>query len=185
MPSRTSTELLTSSLASTRDLGSRPAILNRLATVVPSPLSVMVTTPTRLCSSSATCARPLQCAVHLNDSYLGRPGSPHARVVFQDSELSAVVNPKGWDRTHKDDEEAYEDVSSFNNRKLGAGITPCTGTPNQKWVVQNSWVRTLSPCGLLTLISCTVAGGLSTTTTAKATLFAVIGRASGGLYKAG
>lgn len=58
-------------------------------------------------------------------------GLPHARVVFQDSELSAVVNPKGWDRTHKDDEEAYEDVSSFNNRKLGAGITPCTGTPNQ------------------------------------------------------
>ncbi|GMF30887.1 unnamed protein product [Phytophthora lilii] len=53
-------------------------------------------------------------------TYLGRPWMPYARVVWQYSELSDVVNPKGWSTW--DDKTSTDNVyfREFNNTGPGA-----------------------------------------------------------------
>ena len=53
--------------------------------------------------------------------YLGRPWREHARVVFQNSELSAVINPEGW-RIWNDGDERTDGVlfGEFGNTGPGA-----------------------------------------------------------------
>ncbi|GMF51824.1 unnamed protein product [Phytophthora fragariaefolia] len=59
---------------------------------------------------------------HYNKSsaYLGRPWFPYARVVFQNSELGDVINPKGWQEWNKDNNTANVYFKEFNNRGPGA-----------------------------------------------------------------
>ncbi|GMF58582.1 unnamed protein product [Phytophthora fragariaefolia] len=59
---------------------------------------------------------------HFNKSsaYLGRPWYPYARVVFQNSELGDVINPKGWNKWNKDNNTANVYFKEFNNRGPGA-----------------------------------------------------------------
>ncbi|KAG7383139.1 hypothetical protein PHYBOEH_010081 [Phytophthora boehmeriae] len=55
-------------------------------------------------------------------NYLGRPWRPYSRVVWQNSELSDVINPKGWstwDATSGTDNVYY---GEFNNTGPGAEI---------------------------------------------------------------
>ncbi|GMF24298.1 unnamed protein product [Phytophthora lilii] len=53
-------------------------------------------------------------------AYLGRPWRPFSRVVWQNSELSNVINPLGWSAW--DDTSSTDDVyyREFNNRGPGA-----------------------------------------------------------------
>lgn len=53
--------------------------------------------------------------------YLGRPWREYARVVFQNSELSAVINSEGW-RVWNDGDERTDGVlfGEFNNSGPGA-----------------------------------------------------------------
>ncbi|KUF86836.1 hypothetical protein AM588_10001275 [Phytophthora nicotianae] len=55
-------------------------------------------------------------------TYLGRPWRPYARVVWQNSELSDVVNPKGWSTWHNDSNTANVYFMEFNNSGPGAII---------------------------------------------------------------
>ncbi|OWZ02934.1 Pectinesterase [Phytophthora megakarya] len=56
-------------------------------------------------------------------TYLGRPWRPYARVVWQNSELSDVVNPKGWDTWKKGDNNTADVYfKEFNNTGPGAAI---------------------------------------------------------------
>ncbi|KAG2506155.1 hypothetical protein BBO99_00009552 [Phytophthora kernoviae] len=58
----------------------------------------------------------------VGSSYLGRPWRPYARVVWQNSELSDVINQEGW--TRWDSATSTDNVyyKEFNN--TGAGATP-------------------------------------------------------------
>lgn len=53
--------------------------------------------------------------------YLGRPWREYARVVFQNSEMSSVINPEGW-RVWNEGDERTEGIvfGEFNNSGEGA-----------------------------------------------------------------
>jgi len=53
-------------------------------------------------------------------AFLGRPWRPYASVVFQNSELSDVVNPQGWQRWNGDDNTDNVYFKEFNNSGSGA-----------------------------------------------------------------
>uniref|UniRef100_A0AAV1TAU1 Pectinesterase n=1 Tax=Peronospora matthiolae TaxID=2874970 RepID=A0AAV1TAU1_9STRA len=59
-------------------------------------------------------------------SYLGRPWRPYARVVFQNSELSDVVNAAGWSDWNGDSTEHVE-FGEFKN--TGPGAAKGNGRP--------------------------------------------------------
>lgn len=52
--------------------------------------------------------------------YLGRPWREYARVIFQNSELSAVINPEGW-RVWNEDDERIDGVVFGEYSNTGAG----------------------------------------------------------------
>ncbi|KAL4168545.1 hypothetical protein KRP22_011944 [Phytophthora ramorum] len=52
-------------------------------------------------------------------AYLGRPWYPYARVVWQNSNLSDVINPQGWQTWNKDNNTGNVYFKEFNN--IGAG----------------------------------------------------------------
>ncbi|ETN11461.1 hypothetical protein PPTG_10338 [Phytophthora nicotianae INRA-310] len=52
-------------------------------------------------------------------AFLGRPWRPYARVVFQNSNLSDVINPAGWQQWNGDNNTANLYFKEFNN--IGAG----------------------------------------------------------------
>ncbi|EGZ17636.1 hypothetical protein PHYSODRAFT_262481, partial [Phytophthora sojae] len=51
--------------------------------------------------------------------YLGRPWQPYARVIFQNSELSEVINPAGWE-LWEDNNTANVYFRECNNSGVGA-----------------------------------------------------------------
>ncbi|KAE8979361.1 hypothetical protein PR003_g22545 [Phytophthora rubi] len=53
-------------------------------------------------------------------AYLGRPWKPYARVVWQNSELSNIINPKGWQKWNGDNNTANVYFKEYNNRGAGA-----------------------------------------------------------------
>jgi pectinesterase len=53
-------------------------------------------------------------------AYLGRPWRPYARVVWQYSALSNVVNPKGWDNWETTASTDNVFLKEFNNSGAGA-----------------------------------------------------------------
>ncbi|KAG3156911.1 hypothetical protein PC129_g11288, partial [Phytophthora cactorum] len=53
-------------------------------------------------------------------AFLGRPWRPYARVVFQNSELSDVINPAGWQLWNGDNNTANVYFKEFNNTGAGA-----------------------------------------------------------------
>ncbi|KAG6584862.1 Pectin methylesterase [Phytophthora cinnamomi] len=53
-------------------------------------------------------------------TYLGRPWRPYSRVVFQNSEISDVVNPKGWATWDSTSSTANIFFKEFNNSGPGA-----------------------------------------------------------------
>ncbi|KAG7382348.1 hypothetical protein PHYPSEUDO_005026 [Phytophthora pseudosyringae] len=66
--------------------------------------------------------------------YLGRPWRPYSRVVFQNSELSDVVNPEGWKRWNNDSNTDNIYYQEFNNSGPGASIAkrvPFSGQLNK------------------------------------------------------
>lgn len=56
--------------------------------------------------------------------YLGRPWRPYARVVFQNTALSAVINGEGW-RIWNDDDPRTDNVlfGEYNNSGAGASTS--------------------------------------------------------------
>lgn len=52
--------------------------------------------------------------------YLGRPWRPYARVVFQNSEMSSVINPEGWRVWNEGDSTEGIEFGEFNNSGAGA-----------------------------------------------------------------
>ncbi|KAF4315192.1 hypothetical protein G195_011099, partial [Phytophthora kernoviae 00238/432] len=55
-------------------------------------------------------------------SYLGRPWRPYARVVWQNSEFSDVINPKGWSIWNNISSTDNVYFKEFNNTGPGAAI---------------------------------------------------------------
>ncbi|KAE9353334.1 hypothetical protein PF008_g5063 [Phytophthora fragariae] len=53
-------------------------------------------------------------------TYLGRPWYPYARVIWQNSELSDVVNPEGWSAWDESTSTANVTFKEFNNSGPGA-----------------------------------------------------------------
>ncbi|POM77567.1 Pectinesterase [Phytophthora palmivora] len=53
-------------------------------------------------------------------AFLGRPWRPYARVVFQNSYLSDVVNPQGWQLWNGDKNTANVYFKEYNNKGPGA-----------------------------------------------------------------
>ncbi|KAG2781610.1 hypothetical protein PC129_g11289 [Phytophthora cactorum] len=53
-------------------------------------------------------------------AFLGRPWRPYARVVFQNSELSDVINPAGWQLWNGDSNTANVYFKEYKNRGAGA-----------------------------------------------------------------
>ncbi|CAH0518684.1 unnamed protein product [Peronospora belbahrii] len=56
----------------------------------------------------------------VHTTYLRRPWSPYARVVWQNSELSDVVNPAGWDTWNGDTDTSRLYFKEYCNSGLGA-----------------------------------------------------------------
>ncbi|ETL44073.1 hypothetical protein L916_05550, partial [Phytophthora nicotianae] len=53
-------------------------------------------------------------------AFLGRPWRPYARVVFQNSDLSDVINPEGWQKWNGDNNTANVYFKEYKNRGAGA-----------------------------------------------------------------
>ncbi|KAL4086216.1 hypothetical protein PRIC1_014347 [Phytophthora ramorum] len=53
-------------------------------------------------------------------AFLGRPWKPYARVVWQNSELSDVINPQGWQEWNNDPNTQNVYFKEFNNSGPGA-----------------------------------------------------------------
>ncbi|EGZ27028.1 hypothetical protein PHYSODRAFT_466617 [Phytophthora sojae] len=53
-------------------------------------------------------------------AYLGRPWKPYSRAVWQNSDLSNVINPEGWQKWNGDNNVANVHFKEFNNRGAGA-----------------------------------------------------------------
>ncbi|KUF86945.1 hypothetical protein AM588_10002377 [Phytophthora nicotianae] len=73
-------------------------------------------------------------------AYLGRPWRPYSRVVFQNSELSGVVNPEGWKRWNNDTNTTNIFYKEFNNSGPGAAIdqrVPFSGQLNKSVVISD------------------------------------------------
>ncbi|KAJ8515300.1 hypothetical protein ON010_g18580 [Phytophthora cinnamomi] len=51
-------------------------------------------------------------------AYLGRPWRPYARVVFQNSQLGNVINPKGWEKWGNSTSNVF--LREYNNGGRGA-----------------------------------------------------------------
>ncbi|KAE9351980.1 hypothetical protein PR003_g4634 [Phytophthora rubi] len=60
-------------------------------------------------------------------AYLGRPWKPYARVVWQNSELSDIINPKGWQNWNGDNNTANVYFKKYNNRGAGAATNQRVG----------------------------------------------------------
>ncbi|KAG7377414.1 hypothetical protein PHYBOEH_000881 [Phytophthora boehmeriae] len=63
--------------------------------------------------------------------YLGRPWRPYARVVWQNSELSDVINPEGWDTWNNDNNTGNVYFKEFNNTGPGAATDKRVGFSGQ------------------------------------------------------
>ncbi|KAH7474282.1 hypothetical protein PRIC1_013589 [Phytophthora ramorum] len=55
-------------------------------------------------------------------AYLGRPWRTFARVVWQNSEFSDIINPEGWQRWNNDNNTANVYFKEFNNTGAGAAL---------------------------------------------------------------
>jgi pectinesterase len=56
--------------------------------------------------------------------YLGRPWGQYARVVFQETTMSAVINAAGWSVWNKDDTRtAHVSYGEYQNKGAGASGT--------------------------------------------------------------
>ncbi|KAG4038637.1 hypothetical protein PC123_g25801 [Phytophthora cactorum] len=53
-------------------------------------------------------------------AFLGRPWRPYARVIFQNSDLSNVINPAGWQTWNGDSNTANVYFKEYKNRGAGA-----------------------------------------------------------------
>ncbi|OWY90100.1 Pectin methylesterase, partial [Phytophthora megakarya] len=53
-------------------------------------------------------------------AYLGRPWRPYARVVWQNSNLSDVINSDGWQKWNGDNNTENVEFKEFNNTGPGA-----------------------------------------------------------------
>ncbi|GMF62682.1 unnamed protein product [Phytophthora fragariaefolia] len=65
--------------------------------------------------------------------YLGRPWRPYASVVFQNSNISDVINPDGWQKWNGDNNTANVYFKEFNNMGAGAATdkrVPFSGVLN-------------------------------------------------------
>jgi pectinesterase len=60
-------------------------------------------------------------------SYLGRPWRIHARTVFLRTDMSAVIQPPGWDNWGKKEAEKTTFYSEYGS--TGAGATPAARVP--------------------------------------------------------
>ncbi|KAG6612491.1 Pectinesterase [Phytophthora cinnamomi] len=53
-------------------------------------------------------------------AYLGRPWKPYSRVVWQNSQLSNVINPQGWQKWNGNNNVGNVYLKEYNNRGTGA-----------------------------------------------------------------
>ncbi|KAG3075801.1 hypothetical protein PI124_g4874 [Phytophthora idaei] len=60
-------------------------------------------------------------------AFLGRPWRPYARVVFQNSDLSNVINPAGWQTWNGDSNTANVYFKEYKNRGAGAATDKRVG----------------------------------------------------------
>ncbi|KAF1785328.1 Pectinesterase, Asp active site [Phytophthora cactorum] len=60
-------------------------------------------------------------------AFLGRPWRPYARVVFQNSDLSNVINPAGWQLWNGDSNTANVYFKEYKNRGAGAATDKRVG----------------------------------------------------------
>ncbi|EEY58368.1 pectinesterase, putative [Phytophthora infestans T30-4] len=60
-------------------------------------------------------------------AFLGRPWRPYARVVFQNSDLSDVINPAGWQKWNGDNNTANVYFKEYSNRGAGAATNNRVG----------------------------------------------------------
>ncbi|KAE8912430.1 hypothetical protein PF003_g3823 [Phytophthora fragariae] len=60
-------------------------------------------------------------------AYLGRPWKLFSRVVWQNSDLSNVINPEGWQKWNDDNNTANVDFKEFNNTGLDAAVKKRVG----------------------------------------------------------
>ncbi|KAG6612749.1 pectinesterase [Phytophthora cinnamomi] len=63
----------------------------------------------------------------IGSAYLGRPWKPYSRVVWQNSGLSNVINPQGWQKWNGDNNVANVYFKEFNNRGAGAATNKRAG----------------------------------------------------------
>jgi pectinesterase len=56
-------------------------------------------------------------------SYLGRPWRPHAKVVFFNCRMSAVIRPAGWHNWNQPEREKTSQFAEFGNTGPGADLS--------------------------------------------------------------